>query len=330
MSIIKRKIDVPDKIDTHMIATLKTMGNIQEISVSDSRNHRATIVPLSKDNFVVVSTGEVKQVHHHALDRTENLRNLEKSMHQLADLINSNITSDNVEHCRFITFTYKENMQNPEQLYNDFKNFNKRFKRYMAKLGYHYEYIITVEAQERGAFHLHGIFIFDKKAPFIENKTLADMWGLGFVSIKSIDKNIDNIGKYLTAYLTDLPVNENTSISSDFAGGEVKEINDNGKSKKIIKGARLKMLPVGIRIYRYSRGIKKPIVSKLTYGEAIDYVTRQGFTKVNEYAVEISDVGRDFKSKYVKQTFKKHINTEKTLQIGGEKFERNNKQNKTN
>lgn len=311
MSIVKRKIDVPDKIDTHTIATLKSMGNIQEISISDSRNNGATIVPLSKENFVVISTGEVKQVRHHALDRTENMRNLEKTMRNLSDLINTNITPDNAECCRFITFTYKENMQNSEQLYNDFKNFNKRFKRCMAKQGYHYEYIITVEAQERGAFHLHGVFIFNKKAPFIENEIIADMWGLGFVSIKSIDKNIDNIGKYLTAYLTDLPIDEDSSISLELVGGEVKELTSKGKSKKIIKGARLKMLPVGIRIYRYSRGIKKPIVCKLPYGEAIEHISKQGFTKVNEYVVEISDIERDFKNKYLKQTFKKHINTNK-------------------
>ena len=206
MSVIKRKIDVPDEIDTHIIVTVKSMGNIREISMSDSRNNRATIVPLSKDNFVVVSTGEVKSVQHHALDRTDNLRNLEKTMRNLSDLINTNVTPDNTDCCRFITFTYKENMQNSEQLYNDFKNFNKRFKRYMAKLGYRYEYIITIEAQERGAFHLHGIFIFNRKAPFIENKIIANMWGFGFVSVKSVDKNIDNIGKYLTAYLTDLPI----------------------------------------------------------------------------------------------------------------------------
>lgn len=225
-------------------------------------------------------------------------------------MINTNVTPDNAEFCRFITFTYKDNMQNSEQLYNDFKNFNKRFKRYMAKLGYHYEYIITVEAQERGAFHLHGIFIFNRKAPFIENKIIADIWGLGFVSVKSLDKNIDNIGKYLTAYLTDLPIDEEKSISLELVGGEVKELTDKDKSKKIIKGARLKMLPVGIRIYRYSRGIKKPIVCKLPYGEAMEHISKQGFTKVNEYAVEISDIERDFKSKYVKQTFKKHINQE--------------------
>lgn len=131
MSVIKRKIDVPDTIDLYTTATLKTMGNIQEISLSSNRNNGKTIVPLSKEEFVVVSTGEVKKVQHHALDRTENLRNLEKSMRSLSDLINSNITFDNAEQCRFITFTYKENMRDSKKLYNDFKNFNKRFKRFL-------------------------------------------------------------------------------------------------------------------------------------------------------------------------------------------------------
>ncbi len=310
MSITKQKINVPENIDLHSIATLKSMGNIKEVSLSNRTSSSATIVPLSKEEFVVVSTGEVKQVQHHALDRTENLRNLEKTMHNLSDLINANISNTNAHCCRFITFTYKENMKNPEQLYTDFKNFNKRFKRFMKKQAFHYEYILTVEAQARGAYHLHAIFIFDKKAPYIDNTVLAEMWGLGFVSVKAIDKNIDNIGKYLTAYLTDLPINNDT-ITTDLVGGDIKEVNTNGENKKIIKGARLKMLPVGIRIYRYSKGIKKPIVCKLPYGEAINLLKEQGFTKVNEYAVEISDVERDFKSKYVKQTFKKHINTER-------------------
>lgn len=307
MGITKRKINVPENIDLHSIATLKNMGNIKEVSLSNRTSSGATIVPLSKEKFVVVSTGEVKQVQHHALDRTGNLRNLEKTMHNLSDLINANISNTNAHCCRFITFTYKENMKNPEQLYTDFKNFNKRFKRFMKKQGFHYQYIVTLEAQERGAFHLHAIFIFDKKAPFIDNNTLAEMWGLGFVSVKAIDKNIDNIGKYLTAYLTDLPISDDT-ISNDLVGGDIKEVTTDGGNKKIIKGARLKLLPVGIRIYRYSNGIKKPTVCKLPYGEALNQLKEQGFTKVNEYAVEISDVERDFKSKYVKQTFKKHIN----------------------
>ena len=312
MSVI-HKIDVPKHIDSERMVILKSMGNIKEVSVSERRNTGATIMPLSKENYVVISTGELKSVEHHAKDRTENLRNLEKSMHALSDLINANISSENIHHCRFITFTYKENLQNPERLYNDFRNFNKRFKRYIAKQGYNYEYIITVEAQERGAFHLHGIFIFDTNAPFIDNATLADIWGLGFVSIKALDKNVDNIGKYLTAYLTDLPIENDTEVSPEIVGGEVKEVKVDNKSKRIIKGARLKMLPAGIRIFRYSRGIKKPVLCEIPYGEAVKHLSDNGFTKVNEFALEISDTERDFKSKYIKQTYKKFIIQKKRM-----------------
>ena len=306
--IIKRKIDIPDYVDSYKPVILKSMGNIQEITITDSINRNATVIPLSKDDYVVVSTGEVKVVEHHADDRTENLRNLQKSMRALSDLINVNIFPENTCRCRFITLTYKDNMQNPEQLYNDFRNFNKRFKRFMEKQDYHYEYIVTVEAQERGAFHLHCIYIFDKKAPYIDNSTLAEIWGLGFVSIKAIDKNIDNIGKYLTAYLADLPIENDNDISSDIMGGEIKEVKTGDKTKRIIKSARLKLLPVGIRLFRYSRGIKKPIVYETTYNEAINALSDNGYTKVAKYAVEISDTDRNFKNRYIKETYKKFIN----------------------
>ncbi len=310
MSIVKRKIDVPNYIDNYRPVTVKSMGNIQEIGIMDGKNHSATIKPLSKDNYIVISTGELRQYEHYAKDRTQNLRNLEKSVRALSDLINANVSPEIAHYCRFITLTYRDNMQNPNQLYNNFRNFNKRFKRYMAKQNYHYEYIVSVEAQERGAFHLHSIFIFDKNAPYIDNSKLAEIWGLGFVSVKAIDKNVDNIGKYLTAYLTDLPIDD-TEISSEIVGGEIKEVKVDNKSKRIIKGARLKMLPAGINLFRYSRGIKKPIVYEMSYGEAVKALSENGYIKVNEYAVEISDTERDFKNKYIKQTYKKFINTER-------------------
>lgn len=302
----KRKIEVP-YIDAERKVSLKSIGNIKEISLSDRMNSGATIMPISKEEYVLLSTGEIKQVVHHAEDRTENLRNLEKTMRGLSDLINANISHENADCCRFITFTYRENMTDAEKLYTDFKNFNKRFKRHIEKTGHHYEYIITIEAQERGAFHLHGIFIFDKKAPFIDSSELASIWGKGFVSVKAMDKKIDDIGRYLTAYLADLPV-EGEEISAEITGGSIKEVNAKGKAKRIIKGARLKLLPVGIRIYRYSKGIKKPVVEKMSYGEAAEILSKEGYSKVSEYAVEISDAERDFKTKFIKQIFKKHIN----------------------
>lgn len=308
MKTIKRKIDVPECIDSRQCVSLKYLGNKREIAISERHSARATIMPISRDEYVLLSTGEVKQFENHATDRTENIRNLEKTMRSLSDLINANISLENVECCRFITLTYKENMTDSERLYHDFRNFNKRFKRYMEHLGHHYEYIVSVEAQGRGSFHLHCIFIFAEKAPYIENSVLAEMWGFGFVSVKAMDKNIDDIGKYLTAYLTDLPVDD-TDSAAELAGGQVKEVDTAGKSKRIIKGARMKLMPVGIRIYRYSKGIKKPVVKMLPYGEALQELSYDGYSKVSEYAVEIQDVERDFKTRYIKQTYKKYINS---------------------
>lgn len=316
MKTIKRKIDVPEHIDSRQSVSLKYLGNKREISISERHNAGATIMPISKEEYILLSTGEVKRFSNHAANRTENIRNLEKSVRGLSDLINVNITPENVECCRFITLTYKENMTDSERLYHDFRNFNKRFKRHMEQLGHSYEYIVSVEAQGRGAFHLHCIFVFTKKAPYIENAVLAKIWGLGFVSIQAMNKNIDDIGKYLTAYLTDLPVDD-TDFAAELAGGQVKEVNAAGKSKRIIKGARLKLMPVGMRIYRYSKGIKKPMVKTLPYGEALQRLSCAGYSKVGEYALEIQGVEqRDFKTRYIKQIYKKHINT--LMKKGGE------------
>lgn len=307
MKTIKRKIDVPKYIDSHRSVSLKYLGNKREIAISEQRSTGATVMPISKAEYVLLSTGEVKQFGNHAADRTQNIRNLEKTMRSLSDLINANISVENAKCCRFITLTYKENMTDSERLYRDFRNFNKRFKRYMERLGHCYEYIVTVEAQGRGAFHLHCIFIFAGEAPYIEDSVLAEMWGLGFVSVKAMDKNIDDIGKYLTAYLTDLPVDD-MNFAPELAGGQIKDVDAAGKNKRIIKGARLKLLPAGIQIYRYSKGIKKPVVKTLPYGEAQQELSSDGYSKVGEYALEIQDVERDFKTWYIKLIYKKHIN----------------------
>lgn len=314
MSTIKRKIDVPE-IDSRQSISLKYLGNKREIVISERHSTGATIMPISKDEYVLLSSGEVRQFENHAANRAENIRNLEKTMRTLSELINANISPDNAECCRFITLTYRENMTDSERLYHDFRNFNKRFKRHMEQLGHSYEYIVSVEAQGRGAFHLHCIFIFAKKAPYIENSLLAEMWGLGFVSVKAIDEHIDDIGKYLTAYLTDIAADD-ADFSAELAGGQVKEVDAGGKSKRIIKGARLKLIPAGMRIYRYSKGIRKPVVKKMAFGEALQELSDDDYSKVGEYALEIQDVERDFKTWYIKQTYKKHINS--LMKKGGE------------
>ena len=76
----------------------------------------------------------------------------------------------------------------------------------------------------------------------------------------------------------------------------------------MIKGARLKLLPVGINLYRCSRGIKKPQIIKLSYEDAQKEMEDTGYKKVYESAIKISDTNREFTSTYICMTFKKHIN----------------------
>lgn len=308
MSVVKKKVEVPEFIDPHKMVDVKLMGNITEISISDRQNSGATIIPISKEEYVIASTGEIKDFKNHATDRTGNLRNLEKTMRNLSDLINANVTPENAMRCRFLTLTYQENVREPERLYHDFKNFNKRLKRLLEKQGYHYEYIYTVECQQRGSFHIHAILIFDRTAPFIENSVLNDLWGHGFVSVKAVSPNTDNIGAYLVSYLTDLPTEKDAEIPPEIAGGRIKEVTTDGKSKRIIKKARLKLIPAGTKIYRYSRGIRKPTTVKLPYGDVIDQLESAGYRKTQEFAIEVSDIDRDFRNKFVKQIYKKHVN----------------------
>lgn len=305
MGLQKKKIVVPH-IDRQRTVSVKLMGNISEISISDRLNRGATIRPISGEAFIVLSTGEVKEFAAHADNRAENRRNLEKTMRNLSGLINTNVTPENIECCRFITLTYRENQRDPQQLYSDFKRFNQRFKRYVKKLDLQYEYIFVLEAQARGALHAHCIYIFNSAPPFFDSSIITEIWGQGFVSIKSLTGNPDDIGKYLCSYLSDFPDDENPPLEA--VGGSIKEVNVNGKQKRIIKGGRLKLISAGTRIYRCSRGIKKPVIIQTPYAEALEHLADMGFEKVYESALELRDPESDFKSTCVKQVFKRYTN----------------------
>lgn len=318
MSMQKKKIGVP-YINEHRMASIKLMGNISEISISDRLNSGATILPVSKDEFVQLSTGELREFTTHANNRTENRRNLEKTMRHLSDLINANVTPENIARCRFITLTYHENQRDPQRFYSDFKRFNQKFKRYINKLGLRYQYIFVLEAQARGALHSHIIYIFDSVPPFLDFSLIAAMWGQGFVSVKALNGDPDDVGRYLTAYLSDLPTEDNPSLEVLDGNSGIKEVETDGKTKRIIKGARLNLIPAGTRIFRCSRDIKRPVISRVPYAEAREYLADTGYHKTYEYAFELSDLESDFKSTYVKQVFKKYINpTQKERSITNE------------
>ena len=239
---------------------IKEMGNVVDIMYSEKISHGGYITKLNKEEYKINRTGEVFAFRHNNA-RKDDIESIAKSLVRLRDYLNTNVTD--TANCRWLTLTYAENMTNPKKLKNDFKNFNKRCR---EKYG-HYEYIAAAEPQGRGAWHLHIVVIFSHRAPFMANKDIASCWKQGFVTVRKLD-DIDNVGVYLTAYLGDMELSEYQSAYPNMPFGEVKEIVSGKEHKYFVKGARLSMYPSGFHLYRCSKGIKSPKISRDSYENA--------------------------------------------------------------
>ncbi len=203
-----------------------TVINFQKV------NTKATIKKIDANHILVLSTGEIKETKQ-AKNRLDNYANLRRSMSTLRDLINNN--TENPAGVLFFTGTYANNMTDTKQFYKDFEKFIKRLRYYYQKnnLG-PFEYITAIEPQGRGAWHCHTLLIHKTKAPRLNFNDIRNIWQHGRIKLDTVN-GIDNIGAYLSAYLTD--------------------IKKDGKNKK---GERLNLYPPNCQFYRYSRGIKKP------------------------------------------------------------------------
>ena len=140
----------------------------------------------------------------------------------------------------FVTLTYKVNMTDTKQLYQDYRKFVQKLRRaYPAITGY----LVAFEPQKRGAWHAHMLLLSDRPFLYIPNRKIHGLWGHGFTKTQSC-RNVRDIGTYLTAYLTNVRY---------------------GKVTK--KGARLGMYPKGFHFLRSSKdGVSRTQVTRW-YGE---------------------------------------------------------------
>lgn len=245
--------------DYHLVALTK-MNHISEIQYMQKRNNKATIKKIDKYNYVHLESGELREFKKHADTRTAHINSMYRTMKQLRYLINNNFTGAKNE--KFITFTFKKQTKDHKLVYSEFDKFIKRL-RYYFKDKSSIDYLSVIEPHATGNFHLHVLFRFNDVIDigFIDNKVIADIWGNGFTKTKDIEK-VDNIGAYLSAYLADMPLKEiPEKEKQELLEADFKDV----KGECIVKGARLHYYPKGIRIYRSSRGIKKPTREVMPY-----------------------------------------------------------------
>jgi hypothetical protein len=259
------------QIPSYKKVKLTDMGNIKEIMYIEKLSLNGfPVKKISKNEYIILDTGEVKEYLNHSENRSQDINSLRKTFKKIRQLINNNFTGAKNELA--FTITYAENMTDTGRLYDDFRKFIMRLKYKYSNI----DYMSVVEPQERGAWHCHILIRFNGlEKVYIPNKQIEELWGKGFVNVKSIKRNVDNLGAYLSAYLGDVELRDNNLhelISSGVVkvgqALNIKEVEIEGKTKKFIKGGRLHMYPPGMNIYRCSRGIVEPTVQYITYEDA--------------------------------------------------------------
>jgi len=235
---------------------------------------------ISKSQYVVIGTGEIKEYQQTDTKQADSLR---KTFTNLRQLINTNFHVNDSE--LFLTLTYAENMQDPERLYIDYKNF---FKRLRYSLGEReLAYISIAEPQGRGAWHLHVLLkAIDGKHFYIDNRQMQELWGHGWTETKRLKG--DNPGAYFVAYFQNTEEEHPGLIANP------------RKAKKFKKGGRLKFYPKDFKFFRTSRNIEKPVSETMTYEKVLaEYgqpIYGQAFQLVE---------GEEVKNTIIKQQFNK-------------------------
>lgn len=270
-----RKIEPLKSINPYTRAKVINMGNIMEIVTMQKQSYGCSCRKIDKDHYVDLNTGELLD-YKHIDSRADSTRSIRNTLANIRALINTNVTE--LENVRWITLTYAENMTDTKRLYADYVKFWKRFCYWCKGEGYSKpEYITVQEPQGRGAWHIHGFFIWYEKAPYIPNLVMSKLWQQGFVSVKRM-QSCDNVGAYFSAYLGDMPLEDVEKLPDSerqkaIAGAEVQDkqfTDDDGtqRSKKFVKGSRLCLYPPGMNIIRKSKGIRQPEVEYMPYFEA--------------------------------------------------------------
>lgn len=216
-----------------------TAGDTIEVMYTNLTPHDCPIIRLGDGMYMLKSTGEVKE-ERKSKTREERIQYVYKSVQRFMGIVNANVPQSRQKDAFFITLTYAENMTDTERLYKDFDAFRKRFERAYVK-DKEYRYMVACEPQRRGAWHMHMIALWNagERPTRIENASLAETWGHGFVQIRNLTG--DNAGAYVGAYLI------------------------NTKSKK---RARLEMYPAGFHPFRWSRNCLQPTEERTTYAQA--------------------------------------------------------------
>ena len=158
-------------------------------------------------------------------------RSLKRAKRDLRRLINANHGQYGDQFTsKFLTLTFKENIQ-------DIKQANYEFTKFIKRLNYHcfgtkkanIKYTCVIEFQERGAIHYHVIIY---NMPYVKSNVIEEVWGNGFIKINKID-DVDNVGAYVSEYLGQAEKGQGKDVADDRLQGKKSYFSSKGLFKPI-------------------------------------------------------------------------------------------------
>jgi len=193
-------------------------------------------------------------------------RSAQHSKSSLKQIINANAGQWEDENGRpfrpiFLTLTFADNI-------TDVKKANRIFSKFKQRLDYevtgqkksYLKYVGVIEFQKRGAVHYH-VLIFN--LAFMDNiyDRLNEVWGEGFIIVKSIDQ-VKNIASYICKYMTKAKADERLC-------GEKVYFTSRGLKKPITtfdwQKAKIVLNFIPSSIQPYEREIRNEMCDKIKY-----------------------------------------------------------------
>ena len=143
------------------------------------------------DKMVVVDFKRDINLNKKSEEKSDNQKS-QSSIHRTKKNI-KNITNSNPQLTKFLTLTFKKNVE-------DINFANYKFMQFVKRMKFKYpdfKYLAVIEFQKRGAVHYHMLC----KLPYVNKKLIAKKWNHGFIKIKRINR-INNMGGYISKYVS--------------------------------------------------------------------------------------------------------------------------------
>lgn len=233
--------------------SIQIAGNVIDVKQTARPPRKINVEWLDADTYVDLDTGEIKEAQRSETRGDHmSIPELRRTLARMRGLINANWFGDDNE--RLVTVTYHQNMTDVKRLGYDLEAFVRKMKSRLGDI----KYLTAVEPQGRGAWHAHMLVKqLTANSTYLTAEMVQDIWPHGWIVDVEPMTEVDNVGAYLSAYLSNAP---------DDASGEIASAlpeSDRRVPKRVIKGARLRMYPRGTHLYRASRNLEKPLHKKM-------------------------------------------------------------------